>query len=100
MTLRRFSVVVMGSRGVRVDLRAVVMLSVERVPLLMPGYGVALVNRTGIGCADFAVIRAIASAHYAADSNAHEPQQRERPRENTEQGTDFRLRRNFQLQRL
>ena len=98
VTLWRFPVVVVGSRGVLVDLGGVMMFCVVRVPLLMRRYGVVLVNRTGIGCAGFAVIRAIANAHYAADSNAHEPQQRARPRENAEQGTDFRLRGNFQLQ--
>lgn len=99
VTLRRFSVVV-GSCGVLVDLGVVVMFCVVRVPLLVRGYGVVLVNRTGIDCAGFAVIRAIANAHYAADNNAHEPQQRECPRKNAEQGTDSRLSRIFHLQSL
>jgi hypothetical protein len=97
VTLRRFSVVLLGSRGVLVDLGVVVMFCVGRMPLLMRGYGGVLVYPTGIGCAGFAVTRAIADAPYAENS-AHEPQQRECPRENAEQGTDFRLRRNFQLQ--
>ena len=92
MTLRRFSVVVVGSRGVLVHLGGV------RVPLLMRGYGVALVNRTGMGSAGSAVTHANANAAHAADSNAHEPQQRAGPRENAEQDTDFRLARNFQIQ--
>jgi hypothetical protein len=100
VTFWRFPVVVVGSRGVWVDLGGVVMFCVVRVPLLMRGYSGVLVNRTGIGCAGFAVIRAIANAHYAADSNAQEPQQRERPRENAEQGTDSRFSRNSHLQSL
>jgi hypothetical protein len=92
VTLRRFSAVVVGSRGVLVRLGGV------RVPLFLRGYGVVLVKRTGIGCAGFGVARAITNAHYAADRNAHEPQQRECPREDAEQGTDFPLWRNFQLQ--
>lgn len=60
------------------------------VPLLMRGYG---------GAGSF-VTRAIANALHAPDSDAHEPQQRARPRENAEQGTDFRLSRNFQFQSI
>ena len=78
----------------------VVMFCVGRVPLLMRGYGGVLVNRTGMGGAVSAVARAIANAHYAADSDAHEPKQRARPRENAEQDVDSRLRRNFQFQSL
>lgn len=72
MTLRRFSVIVVGNRGVLVYLR-VVMFCVRRVPLVLRGYGSVLVNRTGIGCAGFPVIRAIAYACYPAYSDAHEP---------------------------
>lgn len=93
VTLRRFSDVVVGSRGVLVRLGGV------RVPLFLRGYGVVLVKRTGIGCAGFPVIGAMADAPYAENS-AHEPQQRECPRENAEQGVDSRLRRNFHLQSL
>jgi hypothetical protein len=78
----------------------VVMFCVVRVPLLMRGYGVLLVSRPGMGGAGSFLIRAMANAANAADSDAHEPQQRARPRENAEQGTDFRLPRNFHLQSL
>jgi hypothetical protein len=98
VTLRRFSIVVVGSRGVLVDLGVMVMFCVGRVPLLTRGYGGVLVNRTGIGCAGFAVIRATANAPYAENSDAHEPQRRQCPRENAEQGTDSRMSRKFQLQ--
>jgi hypothetical protein len=95
VTLRRCAVVVVGSRGVLVRLGGV------RVPLLMRGgYGGVLVNRTGMGGAGSAVARAVANAAHAADSDAHERQQRARPRENAEQGAGSRLRRNFHLQSL
>jgi hypothetical protein len=81
-TLRRCAVVVVGSRGVLVRL------------------GGVLANRTGMGGAGSFVTRAIANALHAPDSDAHEPQQRARPRDNTEQGTDSRLSRNFHLQSL
>ena len=97
VTLRRFSVVVVGSRGVLVRLGVVMMFCIVRVPLLMRGYGVVLLNRTGIGGAGSFVTRAIANALHAPDSDAHEPQQRARPRENAEQDTEFRLARNFQF---
>ena len=79
------------------DFGGVVMLCVGRVLLLMRGYGVVLVNRAGMGAAGSFVTRAIADTAHAADSDAYDPQQRARPRENAEQGTDFRLPRSFQL---
>jgi hypothetical protein len=97
MTLRRFSVVVVGSRGVLVRLGGV------RVPVFLSGYGVVRVKRTGIGCAGlpvFPMIRAIADAPYAENSDAHEPWQPECPRENAEQGTDSRLSGSSHLQSL
>jgi len=77
-----------------------VMFCVVRAPPLVRGYGVVLVDRTGMGGAGSFVTRAIANAAYAADSDTHEPEQRARPREDAEQGTDFRLPRNFHLQSL
>lgn len=100
VTLRRCAVVVVGSRSVLVRLGVVVMFCVGRVALLMRRYGGVLLNRTGMGSAGSIVTRAIANAAQAADSDAHEPQQRARPRENAEQGADFRLSRKFQLQSL
>jgi hypothetical protein len=80
--------VAVGSRGGLVGLGVVVMFCVLRVPLLMQGYG---------GAGSF-VTRAIANAAHAPDSDTHEPQQRACPRENAEQGADFRLSRNFHFQ--
>jgi len=60
-TLRRCTVVVVGSRGVLVHLGLVVMFRVVRLPLLMRGYGIVLVNRTGIAGAGPFVIRATAN---------------------------------------
>jgi hypothetical protein len=93
--LRRFSIVPAASRGVLEDLGLVVMFCVGRMPLLMRGYGGVPVYQTGIGCAGFAVTRAIANAPYAENS-AHEPKHRECARENAEQGTDFRFSRSSQ----
>ena len=83
-----------------VHVGVVVMFCVVRVPLLMRGYGGVLVNGTGIGGAFSVVTRAIANALHASDRDTHEPQQRARPRENAEQGTNFRLSRNFQFQSI
>jgi hypothetical protein len=96
--LRRCAIVVVGSRGVPAHFGVVVMFWVGRVPLFMREYGVVLVNRTDMGGAGSFVTRAITNALHAPDSDTHEPQQRARPRENAEQGTDFRLRRNLHLQ--
>jgi hypothetical protein len=90
VTLRRFSVVVVGSRGVFVCLGGV------RVPRFLRDYGLVFVNRTGIGCAGFPVTRAIAITPYA-ENRAQEPQQRECPRENAKQGTHSRFMRNSHL---
>jgi hypothetical protein len=89
-----------GSHGVLMCLGVVVMFCIVRVPLLMRRYRVVLVSRPGVSSAGSFVIRATANAAHTADSDAHEPQQRARPRENAEQGTDLRLPRNFHLQSL
>ena len=83
-----------------VHLGIVVMSCVVRAPLLMRGYGVVLVNRIGMDGAGSFMTRASANAAYVGDSDAHEPQERARPREDAEQGADFRLPRSFHLQSL
>jgi hypothetical protein len=89
-----------GSRGVLMRLGVVGMFCVVRVPLLMPRYDIVLMNRTDMdGTGSFQILTT-ANALHAANSDAHEPQQRARSRENAEQGTNFRLPRKFHLQLL
>jgi hypothetical protein len=79
---------VVGSRGVLADLGVVVMFCVVRVPLLMRGYGGVLVNGTAMDRTVSSVIRAIADAANAANSEAHEPKHHtSRPNNAKSEGT-------------
>jgi hypothetical protein len=91
--LGSFFVFVVGSSGVLVRFGGV------RVRLFLRGHGVVLLKRTGIECAGFPVICAIAHAPYTENSDAHEPKRGECPRENAEQDTDSRLSRGFHVNR-
>ncbi len=100
VVLRCAIVRVVRSRRLMVSFGIVMLFGVVRVPLLMQDYDGVLRNRTGMGGAGSFVTRAIAYATHAADNDAHKPKQHARPRENTEQGIDCRLPRNFQLRRV